>query len=85
MENKKRKQIVVFTTSTCPYCTAVKNFLKKNRLSFKEVNVERDRRAARDLVKRTGQTGVPVTMIDNRHTVLGFDRQKLSKLLNLRR
>ena len=85
METKKRRNIVVFTTSTCPYCTMVKNYLKKNRIRFREVNIEKDRKAATDLVNRTGQMGVPVTMIDNRHTVLGFDRQKLSKILNIKR
>ncbi|MHB1008416.1 MAG: glutaredoxin family protein [Propionibacteriaceae bacterium] len=79
---KRRKKVVVFTTPTCPWCTRVKRYLTEQHVTFREVNVARDQAAARDLVRRTGQMGVPVVMIDGR-TVVGFDKPQIDRLLGL--
>ncbi|THE13425.1 glutaredoxin family protein [Bacillus timonensis] len=73
-------QITVYTTNTCPYCVMMKNFLKENGFSFKEVNVQQDPIAANRLVKTTGQMGVPQTEI-NGQWVLGFDPEKVMQLV----
>lgn len=64
--------ITVYSTSTCPYCTMMTNFLKEQGLPFKEVNVQVDQEAGRKLVQTTGQMGVPQTNV-NGHWILGFD------------
>ncbi|CAM3428752.1 glutaredoxin family protein [Cytobacillus oceanisediminis] len=64
--------ITVYTTNTCPYCTMVKNFLDQQGLSYKEVNVQQDQRAAQKLVETTGQMGVPQINVNGKW-VLGFD------------
>ncbi|MFW6138904.1 MAG: glutaredoxin family protein [Spirochaetota bacterium] len=73
-------KIVVFSTPTCPWCNRVKSFLKQKGYRFKEVDVSRDQKAAQDLQRRTGQMGVPVTLINNR-PVVGFNQKKIEKLL----
>ncbi|MCD6291752.1 MAG: NrdH-redoxin [Anaerolineae bacterium] len=77
-------RVIVFTTPTCTYCNAVKRYLKRHRIRFKDVDVSRDSRAARDIVRRTGQMGVPVIDIGGK-IIIGFDRPKIDKLLGLRR
>ncbi len=76
-------RIIVFTTPTCPWCRRVKQYLQTKGFQFREVDVSRDEAAARDLVRRTGQMGVPVTMINNR-PVVGFDQAQIDRLLGLR-
>ncbi len=76
-------KIIVFTTSTCPWCRRVKQYLQTKGYRFREVDVSRDEAAARDLVRRTGQMGVPVTLINNR-PVVGFDQVQIDRLLGLR-
>jgi glutaredoxin 3 len=49
-------------------------------LSLKEINIERDADAARDIVRKTGQTGVPVIKIGSRW-IVGFDREQIDKEL----
>jgi len=49
---------------------------------FKEINLERDQKAARDVVRKTGQTGVPVIKIGNRW-IVGFDKERIEKELGL--
>lgn len=65
-------EITVYSTSTCPYCTMMTNFLKEKGLPYKEVNVQVDQEAGRKLVEMTGQMGVPQTNV-NGHWILGFD------------
>jgi len=69
-------QITVYTTSTCPKCTMLKNFLNQEGLPYKEVNVQHDQRVARKLVATTGQFGVPQTEI-NGHWVIGFEPETI--------
>lgn len=73
--------IKVYTTNTCPYCTMVKKFLEDKGLSFEEINVQEDRKAAEKLVETTGEMGVPQTEI-NGEWVLGFNPDKIIELVN---
>ena len=79
---QRRHQVLVFTTPTCPWCVRVKSYLAQRQVPFREVDVSRDAAAARDLVRRSGQTGVPVVEIDGR-PVVGFDKPQIDRLLGL--
>jgi glutaredoxin-like YruB-family protein len=78
----RRHRVLVFTTPTCTWCTKVKSYLTQRRVPFREVDVSRDTSAARDLVRRTGQMGVPVVEIDGK-PIVGFDKPKIDRLLGL--
>ena len=80
---KPQKSVTVYTTPTCPWCTTVKNFLKKNGVRYSEVDVARDQSAAQAMVSKSGQQGVPQTEI-NGEMVIGFDQSKLNRLLELK-
>jgi len=75
-------QVTVYTTQSCPWCVRAKNYLRQHGVPFREVDVGRDRQAAMDLVRRTGQTGVPQLTI-NGSNVVGFDQAKIDRLLGL--
>jgi glutaredoxin-like YruB-family protein len=79
----QQPKVIVFTTPTCSYCRAVKQHLKKHNIRFKEIDITKDDHAARDMVRRTGQQGVPVTLINNR-PIVGFDKEKMNRLLNIK-
>ncbi|MBU3896870.1 MAG: glutathione S-transferase N-terminal domain-containing protein [Nanoarchaeota archaeon] len=76
-------KVKVFSTNWCPYCTIVKDFLKENNIEFTEVNIGEDKAAAAEMMIKSGQQGVPVIEVDNK-IVIGFDKEKLKKLLNLK-
>lgn len=78
----KPHRVLVFTTPTCPWCQRAKQYLRQQRVPYREVDVSRDAAAARDLVRRTGQMGVPVVEIDGR-PVVGFDQRAIDRLLGL--
>jgi glutaredoxin 3 len=61
----------------------VKQFLSQRGVSYEERDVSRNQAYARELVNNTGQMGVPVTVFDG-EIVVGFDRQRLEKLVSNR-
>lgn len=73
-------KVIVFSTPSCSWCRRAKRYLRENRVPFKEVNVEKDPDAARDLVKKTGQAGVPVIKIGSAW-IVGFDKNRIEKEL----
>jgi len=81
--DKPSKSVTVYTTPTCPWCTTVKNFLRKNGVRYTEVDVASDQSAAQSMVSKSGQQGVPQTEI-NGEMVIGFDQTKLNRLLELK-
>ena len=77
-------KVKVYSTPLCPYCTMAKDFLKKHGVKFEDVNVQEDRNAAMEMIKKTGQNGVPVIEVDGQ-IIIGFDMEKLVEVLGLER
>ncbi|MFC1938883.1 glutaredoxin domain-containing protein [Chloroflexota bacterium] len=59
----------------------VKEFLSQKGVGFREVDVSRDHTAAKELVNKTGQMGVPVTVVDGQ-VIVGFDRSRLEQTID---
>jgi glutaredoxin-like YruB-family protein len=71
--------ITVYTTTTCPWCTRAKEYLRQKGVPFQEKNIELDPAAAREVMQRSGQMGVPV-IIAGDDVIVGFDRARLDRL-----
>lgn len=82
-ETKKQPKVIVFSTPTCSYCNAAKSYFRQKGVKYRDVDVSRDPAAARDMVRRSGQQGVPVIDIGGK-VVVGFDRPKINQLLGLK-
>ena len=74
--------IKIYSTSSCPYCIRVKQFLKDNNIEFAEYDVSKDEEKANEMTERSGQMGVPVIDIDG-EIIVGFDKEAISKALSL--
>ncbi len=81
-ESKPQPRVIVFSTPTCTYCNMAKKYFREKGVKFKDVDVSRDMAAARDMVRRSGQQGVPVIDIGGK-IVVGFDRPKIDKYLGI--
>ncbi len=75
-------RIRVFSTRTCPYCNMLKEFLRENNIQFEDIMVDSDYNAAMEMIRISGQRGVPVAEI-NGNVVVGFDQERIKRLLNL--
>lgn len=76
-------KIRVFSTQSCPWCDILKDFLKEHNIKFEDIDVSENHQAAKEMIEKSGQTGVPVTDIDGK-IVIGFDKEKIKKLLKLK-
>lgn len=74
--------VKVYTTPTCPWCVRAKSYLKDRGIPFTEVDVSQDVAGAREMVKISGQMGVPVLTIDG-SVVVGFDKERIDELLGI--
>lgn len=61
------KNVRIYTTSICPYCTKAKSLLRDKGVEFEEINVEDDREEQERLMKATGKDTVPQIFIDDFH------------------
>lgn len=76
------KSVKVYSTPTCPYCIRAKQFLKDNNIAFEDIDVSKDPAKADEMVKKSGQMGVPTLEIDGK-IIVGFDKEEISKILGL--
>jgi len=76
-------KVKVFTTLLCPFCYTLKEFLKEHNIEFEEIDVSKDEKAKEEMIKKSGALEAPVIEIDGQ-IVVGFDKEKISKLLNIR-
>lgn len=83
MQNVSAPKVLIFTTPTCSFCSLAKRYFRENNIRFKEVDVSKNEAAAKDIQRKTGQTGVPVIFINNR-PIVGFDKVKINKMLGLK-
>jgi glutaredoxin-like YruB-family protein len=82
MAAKKYPRVIMFSTPTCTYCRKAKQYFRQKQVPFRNVDVSKDQAAARDMVRRSGQQGVPQIQVGNK-VVVGFDRPKIDRLLGL--
>lgn len=83
MQTTTQPKVIIFTIPTCSFCNVAKRYFRENNIRFTKVDVSRDQKAAQDMVRRTGQMGVPVILINNR-PIVGFDKPKINAMLNIK-
>ena len=74
-------KIEIFVTSWCPYCKALERFLQANELNYIRYDIEQDPQA-KAIHDRYG-SGVPVTIINGKTVLQGFDKFALSEALGI--
>jgi glutaredoxin-like YruB-family protein len=73
-------KVRVYSTTTCPYCKMAKEFLDEKGVSYDDLDVAVDAGARDEMIKKSGQMGVPVIDVDG-EVIIGFDRERLTGLL----
>lgn len=82
-EKKSQHKVIVYSTVSCPYCVTLKEFLEENNIEFEDIDVSKDEKALDEMVEKSGQMGVPVVNIDGQF-IIGFDKEKITQLLNIK-
>ena len=80
------KEVIIYTTPTCPYCHKVKDWLNQHKVSFKEINLAEDYDAAQKMIEESNQVGVPVLKISEntkiKKIIIGYDTDQLEDEFN---
>jgi len=76
------KKVLIYSTSTCPYCIRAKQFLRDNNIIFEDIDVSADQSAGEEMIRKSGQMGVPVLDIDGQ-IIVGFDKERIKESLGL--
>ncbi len=76
------KNIIIYSTPTCGYCHMAKEYLESKHIPFTDVDVSQDPTKQQEMLKKSGQFGVPVIDVDGT-IILGFDKEKLDKALGI--
>ena len=72
--------VKIYSTPTCPYCKLVKEYFKEQEVAFSDIDVANDAGAANEMVKLSGQMGVPVVDLDGT-IIVGWNKGALEEAL----
>ena len=76
-------KVIIYTTPTCVYCRAAKEFFQEHSVQYEEKDVVQDEEAREQMMQKSEQLGVPVIDVDG-EIVIGFDKPRLSQLLKIK-
>lgn len=76
------KDVVIYSTPTCHFCHAAKDFFTENNVAYKDIDLGSNPDKIGEMVEKSGQRGVPVILIDG-EVVVGFDEEMLREKLGL--
>lgn len=80
------KPVTIYTTATCGYCKATKEFLQSHSVPYNEIDVGSDQAKAREMIEKSGQMGVPVILIgegSEQELIVGFDQKRIAASLGI--
>ncbi|MBN2893851.1 MAG: hypothetical protein JXL97_18425 [Bacteroidales bacterium] len=80
---KPQKRVTVYSTPSCSWCTRLKNYFDQHKIKYRDIDVSKDTKAAEEMVKKSGQQGVPQTDISGQ-IIVGFDKPKIDRLLGIK-
>jgi len=72
--------IKIYSTPQCPWCVLAKSYFKEKNIDFTDYDVSANQEKAQEMVKISGQMGVPVIKIDD-EIIVGFNKEKIEKLI----
>lgn len=75
-------KVTIYTTPTCHFCHAAKDFFSENNIVFTEYDVAKDLAKRQEMVQKSGQMGVPVIAV-NENIIVGFDEDRLRETLKV--
>ncbi len=81
-EGKPQKRVTVYSTPSCSWCTRLKTYLDSKGIRYRDIDVSKDQKVAEELVRKSGQKGVPQTDI-NGQIIVGFDQKRIDNLLGI--
>lgn len=77
--NTVRMSVIIYSTPLCPWCKKTKDYFKKHKIAFKDIDVSKNTKAAHTMMRLSGQTGVPV-IVSNDAVIVGYNESRFKSL-----
>lgn len=81
------QKITIYSTATCGFCKMLKSYLQSKNIAYEEKHADLDKKLAEELFEKSGQLGVPFTIVENEdgteEKILGFDRARIDQVLGI--
>ena len=74
--------VTIYSTPTCHFCHAAKDFFTANNVQFQDYDVASNLEKRREMIEKSGQMGVPVIEVGDQ-LIVGYDEQELRGLLHI--
>lgn len=78
--------ITIYSTATCGFCKMLKSYLQSKGIEYNEKHADQDPALAQELLDKSGQLGVPFTIIEKdgkEEKIIGFDKPRVDAALGL--
>jgi len=76
-----KMSVTLYSTPSCAYCRMAKDYFRTKGVAFTEYNVASDQRKADEMVRKSGQMGVPVIDV-NGSIIIGFNKVEIERALH---
>lgn len=87
--SKTQPNVTIYSTPSCHFCVMLKDYLDEHKIKYTNIDVSQDQKKAQEMMDKSGQMGVPVTIIQTPNSnikeevLVGFDKARIDKLLGL--
>ena len=78
-----KPKVIVYTAEWCPWCHRAMDWLREHKITFEAKDVEKDPKASEEMIKKSGQQGIPVILVNDK-VIIGFDVEELKKALKIK-
>lgn len=79
-------KVTVYSTTTCPYCEMVKKWLKEHNIEFDNIYIDKNKKAAQEMIKLSGQMSTPFTVVEDDDGkvsgIIGYNLATLKSIFN---
>ena len=79
--NKPKNSVIIYSTTNCPWCFKAKQYFQSLGIAFTDYNVAENREKAAEMIRKTGQQGVPVIEVNGK-IIIGFNKFAIDSALN---
>ncbi|HEY2004449.1 MAG TPA: glutaredoxin family protein [Candidatus Saccharimonadia bacterium] len=80
-------EVTVYSTTTCPYCRLLKDYLKSKNVDYTDVLLDEQPEHIQAYLDKCGNRGVPCTHVKdsngNEVSILGFDQPQIDTVIGL--
>lgn len=76
-------EVIIYSAPWCVWCNKTKEFLKQHNINYKDIDIEKDKKAAEEMIRKSGQMSIPVIEVDGK-IIVGFDKEALKKALDIK-